>query len=83
MSSEKNLHHFCFWHPPSYDFYIVILSSGINEFFLPDGLKKKINPAGQPSDYSFWNIFFSSSSCCYFIAIPCCAFDYKTPMPFR
>ena len=44
--------------------------------------KNKINPAGQPSDYSFWNIF-SSSICCYFIAMPCCAFDYKTPLTFH
>ena len=49
MSSEKNLHHFCFWHPPSFDFYMVKLSSGTNESFLPDQLKKIINPAGQPS----------------------------------
>ena len=42
MSSEKNSHHFCFWHPPSFDFYIVvILSPGVNDFFLPDRLKKK------------------------------------------
>ena len=40
MSPEKNLHHFCFWHPPSFDFHIVILSSGTNEIFLPDRLKK-------------------------------------------
>ena len=41
MSSEKNSHHFCFWHPPSFDFNIVvILSPGVNDFFLPDRLKK-------------------------------------------
>ena len=48
---EKNLHHVCFWHRTSFDFYIVILSYGTNEIFLPDRLKKNINPAGQPSDY--------------------------------
>ena len=47
---KKNLHHFCFWHPLSFDFYIVMISSGTNENFLPDRLKK-LNPAGQPSDY--------------------------------
>ena len=41
MSSEKNLHHFCFWHPTSFDFYMVILSPGTNEIFLPHRLKKK------------------------------------------
>ena len=51
MSPEKNLHHFCFWHPSSFDFYVVILSPGTNKIFLPDRLKKKSNPAGQPSDY--------------------------------
>ena len=51
MSSEKNLHHFCFWHPLSFDFYMVILSPGTNENFLPHRLKKKLNPAGQPLDY--------------------------------
>ena len=40
MSSEKNLHHFCFWHPISFDFYMVILSPGTNENFLPHRLKK-------------------------------------------
>ena len=45
MSSEKNLHHFCFWHPSSFELYIVLLSSGTNEIFLPDRLKKKIQLA--------------------------------------
>ena len=45
LSPEKNLHHFCFWHPPSFDFYIVILSPGTNEFFLPDRLKNPIQLA--------------------------------------
>ena len=40
MSSEKNLHHFCFWHSLSFDFYMVILSPGTNENFLPHRLKK-------------------------------------------
>ena len=53
MSSEKKLLHFCFWLPPSFDFYIVILSSGTHEIFLPDRLKKKLNRAGQPADYSY------------------------------
>ena len=42
MSPEKNLHHFCFWHPPSFDFFIVILPSVTNEFFLSD-IEKKIH----------------------------------------
>ena len=41
------MHHFCFWHPPSFDFYIVIISPGTNEFFLPDRLEK--NPIQQTS----------------------------------
>ena len=40
MSPDKNLHHFCFSHQPSFDLYIVILSPGTNEIFLPDRLKK-------------------------------------------
>ena len=40
MLSEKNLHHFCFWHPLSFDFYMVILSPGTNENFPPHRLKK-------------------------------------------
>ena len=40
MSPEKNLHHFCIWHPPSFDFYIVILSPGINEFFSTRPIEK-------------------------------------------
>ena len=51
MSPENIRHHFCIWHPPSFDFYIAMLSHGTNEIFLPDRLKKKSNPAGQPSDY--------------------------------
>ena len=51
MPPEENLHHFCFWHPLSFDFNIGILLTGTNEFFLQDRLKKS-NPAGQPSDYS-------------------------------
>ena len=47
MSSERYLHHFCFWHPTSFDFYVVILSPGTNENFLSHRLKKKMNPAGQ------------------------------------
>ena len=39
MASEKNLHHFCFWHPPLFNFYIVIRLPGTKEIFLPDGLK--------------------------------------------
>ena len=42
LSSEKNLHHVCFWHPPSFDICIVILLPDTNEFFLPDRLQKKI-----------------------------------------
>ena len=38
MASEKNLHHFCFWHPPLFNFYIAILLPGTKEIFLPDGL---------------------------------------------
>ena len=49
-SSEKNLHHFCFWHPTSFNFYMVILSPGTNENFLPHQLKK-MNPGGQPLNY--------------------------------
>ena len=45
------MHHFCFYHIPSFDFYIVILSSGTYENILPDRFKKKKNPAGKPSDY--------------------------------
>ena len=48
---KKNLHHFCFWHPTSFDFYMVKLLPGTNENFLPHRLKKKMNPAGQPLDY--------------------------------
>ena len=51
MSPEKNLHHFCLWHLPLFDFYIVILSPGTNEIGLPDRLiEKKSNLAGQPLD---------------------------------
>ena len=48
MSSEKNLHHFCFCHPPSFDFYIVILSSGTNGIFLPDRLKENYIQLASP-----------------------------------
>ena len=51
MSPEKNLYLFCFWHPPSFDFHIVIIAPGINETFLPDRLKKS-NPAYQPQTKS-------------------------------
>ena len=51
MSSEKNLHHFCFWHPTSFDFYMVILSTGTNENFATTPVEKKLIPAGQPLDY--------------------------------
>ena len=51
MVSEKNLHHFCFWHPPLFNFYIVILLPVTKEIFLPDGLKRFLTPARQPSDY--------------------------------
>ena len=51
MSPQKNLHHFCFWHPPSFDFYIVILSPGISVFFSTRPIEKKSNPADQLSDY--------------------------------
>ena len=40
MSPEKNLQHFCIWHSPLFDFYIVILSPGANEIFLPDRLNE-------------------------------------------
>ena len=40
MSSEKNLHHFCFWQPTSFDFYMVVLPPGTNQNFLPHRLKK-------------------------------------------
>ena len=44
MLSEKNMHHFCFWHPPLFGFYMMILLSGINGMFLPSGLENKCHP---------------------------------------
>ena len=32
MSSERNLHHFCFWHPPLFGFYVVLLSPSITKW---------------------------------------------------
>ena len=48
MASEKNLHHFCFWHPPLFNFFIVILLPGTKEIFLPDGLKKILLQLASP-----------------------------------
>ena len=48
-SSEKHLHHFCFWHPLLFGFNIMILSSAINGFFLPSGLKKIVLHLTSPS----------------------------------
>ena len=48
MASEKNLHHFCFWHPPLFNFYIVILLPGTKEIFLPDGLKRFLLQLASP-----------------------------------
>ena len=42
LSSEKILHHVCFWHQPSFDICIVILLPDTNEFFSPRPLAKKI-----------------------------------------
>ena len=48
MSSEKNLHHFGFWHPPLFNFYIDILLPGTKEIFLPDGLKRFLLQLASP-----------------------------------
>ena len=48
MASEKNLHHFCFWHPPLFNFYIVILLPGTKDIFLPDGLKRFLLQLASP-----------------------------------
>ena len=54
MASEKNLHHFCFWHPPLFNFYIVILLPGTNEIFLPDGLKRFLLQLASPLTNAFF-----------------------------
>ena len=48
MASEKNLHHFCFWHPPLFNFNIVILLPGTKGIFLPDGLKRFLLQLASP-----------------------------------
>ena len=48
MVSEKNLHHFSFWHPTLFNFYIVILLPGTKEIFLPDGLKRFLLQLASP-----------------------------------
>ena len=48
MASEKNLHHFCFWHPPLFNLYIVLLLPGTKEIFLPDGLKRFLLQLASP-----------------------------------
>ena len=48
MTSEENMDYFCFWHPLSFDFNRVILSSGTNDILYQTD--QKINLAGQPSD---------------------------------
>ena len=40
MSPENNVDYLCFWHPSSFDLYIVILSPGTNDFILPERLKR-------------------------------------------
>ena len=57
MSPEKNLHHFCFWNLPSFDFYIIILSPGKNEIFLQRRIKKF--QSSLPALRLFGNIFES------------------------
>ena len=49
MSPEKKSALHLFWHPYSFDLYIVILTPGTNDISFPDRLKK-INPAGQHSE---------------------------------
>ena len=49
MWPENSLHHFCFGRQSAFDFYMYILSSGTNEMFLPNRLKKCYQD-GQPSD---------------------------------
>ena len=68
MASEKNLHHFCFWHPPLFNFNIVILLPGTKDIFLPDGLKRfllqlasPLTAKGQVKKEPYFRFFFNPS----------------------
>ena len=64
IASEKNLHHFSFWHPPLFNFYIVIFLPGTKEIFLPDGLKRFLLQLASP--LTIWSYYIYS-----FVLVKC------------